>query len=46
MSKYFFDKKPTEECGLFGVFNNPDASSLTALGLHANSTEDKMQQVL
>lgn len=35
MSKYFFDKKPTEECGLFGVFNNPDASSLTALGLHA-----------
>ena len=35
MNKYYFDKKPTEECGLFGVFNNLDASSLTALGLHA-----------
>ena len=35
MTKYYFNKRPTEECGLFGVFNNSDASSLTALGLHA-----------
>jgi len=24
-----------EECGVFGMFNHPDASALTALGLHA-----------
>ncbi len=24
-----------EECGVFGVFNHPDAAELTALGLHA-----------
>ena len=24
-----------EECGVFGIFNNKDASTLTALGLHA-----------
>ena len=24
-----------EECGIFGIFNNKDASALTALGLHA-----------
>ncbi len=24
-----------EECGIFGVYNHPDASALTALGLHA-----------
>ena len=24
-----------EECGVFGIFNNDDASALTALGLHA-----------
>ncbi len=24
-----------DECGIFGVFNHPDASALTALGLHA-----------
>ena len=24
-----------EECGVFGIFNNDDAASLTALGLHA-----------
>ena len=35
MTKYYFNKRPTEECGLFGVYNNEDASSLTALGLHA-----------
>src|SRR5215472_3357677 len=24
-----------EECGVFGVYGNPDAAALTALGLHA-----------
>ena len=24
-----------EECGVFGVYNHPDAAALTALGLHA-----------
>ena len=34
--KYFFsDKKPKEECGVFGIYNHPNASELTALGLHA-----------
>ncbi len=27
--------KLKEECGVFGIFNNKDASTLTALGLHA-----------
>ena len=36
MSKYLFPKKKIrEECGVFGVFNNDEAASLTALGLHA-----------
>ncbi|MBM3630518.1 MAG: amidophosphoribosyltransferase [Alphaproteobacteria bacterium] len=30
-----FDPKLREECGVFGISNNPDASALTALGLHA-----------
>ena len=29
------DDKLHEECGVFGVFGTPDASALTALGLHA-----------
>jgi amidophosphoribosyltransferase len=29
------DDKPHEECGVFGVWNVPDASALVALGLHA-----------
>lgn len=29
------DDKPREECGIVGVFNHPEASLLTALGLHA-----------
>ena len=34
--KYFFsDKKPKEECGVFGIYNHPNASELTPLGLHA-----------
>ena len=24
-----------EECGVFGIFGHPDASAITALGLHA-----------
>ena len=30
-----FNPKLKEECGVFGVSNNKDASALTALGLHA-----------
>ena len=30
-----YSPKIKEECGVFGVSNNPDASTLTALGLHA-----------
>lgn len=30
-----FDPKLKEECGVFGISNTPDASALTALGLHA-----------
>ncbi len=29
------DDKPREECGVIGVYGNPEASLLTALGLHA-----------
>jgi amidophosphoribosyltransferase len=29
------DDRPRLECGVFGVFNIPDASAVTALGLHA-----------
>ncbi len=31
----FGDDKLHEECGVFGVFNHPEAAALTALGLHA-----------
>ncbi len=30
-----YDPKIKEECAVFGISNNPDASALTALGLHA-----------
>ncbi len=30
-----YDPKIKEECGVFGISNTPDASTLTALGLHA-----------
>ena len=30
-----FRPKINEECGVFGISNNKDASTLTALGLHA-----------
>ncbi len=29
------DDKPHEECGVFGVWNHPDATAMVALGLHA-----------
>ncbi len=29
------DDRLREECGVFGIFGHPDASALTALGLHA-----------
>ena len=32
---FIHNKKPKEECAVFGVFNNNEASALTALGLHA-----------
>jgi amidophosphoribosyltransferase len=28
-------KRPEEECGIFGIFNHPEASNLTYLGLYA-----------
>ncbi len=31
----FQDDRLREECGVFGVFNHPEASAITALGLHA-----------
>ncbi len=31
----FDDDKLREECGVFAIFNHPDAAALTALGLHA-----------
>lgn len=33
--KEFFDNKLNEECGVFGVFNHPDAAEITYYGLHA-----------
>ena len=30
-----YNPKLKEECGVFGISNNQDASTLTALGLHA-----------
>ena len=31
----FVDDRLKEECGIFGVYNHPEASALVALGLHA-----------
>ncbi len=31
----FILKKPKDECAVFGIYNNDDAATLTALGLHA-----------
>ena len=30
-----YSPKIKEECGVFGISNSPEASTLTALGLHA-----------
>lgn len=35
VNKTFQDDKLHEECGVFGIFGSPDASTLTTLGLHA-----------
>ena len=35
MKYLFLNKKPRDECGVYGVYNNSNASELTALGLHA-----------
>ena len=35
VNKTFQDDKLLEECGVFGIFGSPDASTLTTLGLHA-----------
>ena len=36
MSKFYLHQnKPKDECAVFGVFNNSEASTLTTLGLHA-----------
>jgi amidophosphoribosyltransferase len=35
MDDRYGDDRPREECGVFGVFNHPDAAAITALGLHA-----------
>ena len=32
---YILENKPKDECGIFGISFNPQAASLTALGLHA-----------
>jgi amidophosphoribosyltransferase len=33
--EWLYEDKLREECGVFGVFDHPDASALTVLGLHA-----------
>jgi len=33
---YLVEDKLREECGVFGIFDHPDASALTVLGLHAS----------
>ena len=35
MEHLILEKKPKDECGIFGVSNDEDAASLTVLGLHA-----------
>ena len=36
--EYFLEKKPKDECGIFGISNDINAANLTALGLHALTT--------
>ena len=35
MNFFFHNKKPKDECAVFGIYNHKDAASLTVLGLHA-----------
>ena len=35
MKIFFSDKKPKDECAIFGVSGNTQAAQLVALGLHA-----------
>ena len=35
MKLFFHNKKPKDECAVFGIYNHKDAASLTVLGLHA-----------
>ena len=35
MKHFFLNQKPKDECAVFGISNNKDASKLTTLGLHA-----------
>jgi len=36
MDKSVFDKLH-EECGIFGIYNHPEAANLTYLGLYASA---------
>ena len=35
MNPYFIEPKLKEECGVFGIFNHPQAANMTYLGLYA-----------
>ena len=35
MKFFFHNKKPKDECAVFGIYNHKNAASLTVLGLHA-----------
>ena len=35
MSFWFDEDGLNEECGVFGIFNHPDAAELTYYGMHA-----------
>ena len=35
MEHFLLNKRPKDECGVFGISNDPNAANLTALGLHA-----------
>lgn len=35
LSKYLSDDRPKEECGVFGIFNSPEAANFTYLGLYS-----------
>ena len=35
MKFFFHNKKPKDECAVFGIYNHKDSAKLTVLGLHA-----------